>query len=250
VSKVCILTWETNPIAAELFYAIYDIYEVNVIYVAQRKYSFKEILRRKRGLRWFWFNIIFSRAQKIFDVGHTPYPDWKELVDTYPDSFLKVSSHNSSDMVSILQQSKFELGVLIGTELISPRIYQIPQLGMINLHQGSIPNYRGAPPAFWEHLNRETEMSITIHTVVRQFDAGRIIEEEKISIEDHQHFVVSKFCANLISAKLLASSIGKRLELVSGQSRSITTKLNTVPSYSILFCETVRLFQFAIKKQC
>lgn len=247
--KICILTFEGNPITAELFSLLHDDYGVYVIYSINTNFSVKQIWHRKRGLRWFWYNVLFKLAAGAYGVGHHPEPSWEELKRKFPGVFIKTDDHNSLQNQTILKSLGIDLGILIGTPLIKPDIFNIPRLGMVNLHQGNIPHYRGAPPAFWEHYNKECEMYVTVHTLVSEVDAGTILEETKFFIDKHKHFVVSKFYANTLSARMIKSAVVKAFDGRNREKREINELPNTVPSCRILFFETFKLFKnYFLKK--
>lgn len=248
MARICILTFEKNPIVAELFSKLTGDHEVYVIYTDNTNLSLKQIWQRTRGARWLWFNIIFKYAAELHGAGHCPTPSWDELCLKHPSSFIKVKVHNSPECRSVLKEHDLDLGILIGTAIIKPDVFGIPRLGMINLHQGNIPHYRGVPPAFWEHYNKEKEMYITVHTVVKKLDAGYILEEEKFSIFNHEHFVISKFYANPLSVKMLQSAVNKTFKGDKGETRAIRGKTNTVPSVGILIRESLELLKTSIKK--
>ena len=52
----------------------------------------------------------------------------------------------------------------------------IPRLGVLNLHSGLLPDYRGVMATFYAMLNGETEVGMTLHTIVDAgIDTGNII---------------------------------------------------------------------------
>jgi methionyl-tRNA formyltransferase len=55
-------------------------------------------------------------------------------------------------------------------------------LGMLNMHGGKIPEYRGASVMHWAIANGETELGITWHQIAEQVDAGPIWYETTIPI--------------------------------------------------------------------
>lgn len=54
--------------------------------------------------------------------------------------------------------------------------------GILNMHGGRIPEYRGASVLHWAIVNGETEMGITWHEIVEEVDAGPIWSETTIPI--------------------------------------------------------------------
>jgi len=246
--KIGILTFKKNPIAAELFTLLETEYSIKMIYTEKQKQSFPIFPKANRRLRWAWYCRLFDIATRVYGVGHFPQPAWSELKEKYPNAFIRVDDHNSVSCRKVIKESGLELGILIGTPIIRQEIFSIPRAGMINLHQGHIPGYRGIPPAFWEHFNKESEMRVTVNTVARNIDAGLILEERKFSIENHSHPVISKFYANTLSAEMLKNAVEKTFKGMPGEFRPIDKKPNTVPGYRILFRETVKLLQCCLAK--
>lgn len=53
----------------------------------------------------------------------------------------------------------------------------------VNVHYAPLPAYRGRATVNWAIINGEKETAITIHTMVPGLDAGRVLRQEKVSIE-------------------------------------------------------------------
>lgn len=246
-SKIVILTFEGNPIATDLYTQLSKIYEVLVVYTADHNMSIFYAFKRKRGVRWLFYNIIFKYASKKYAVGHIPEKSWEYIRGDKPSRFIKVDSHNSNECIGVLKQYKPDLGVLIGTVLIKPEVYNVPFKGMINLHQGKIPEYRGAPPAYWEHRCCEKRMFVTIHKVKKTFDSGEIFIEKSFSIENHEHFVVSKYIANHFSMSLIERAVQMALQNKNGKQVEIKYGTNTVPTIYLLMKEMLKLLEVGIK---
>ena len=74
------------------------------------------------------------------------------------------------------------LGIVFGTRILQPKLFTIPRLGMVNIHHGKLPDYRGMPPGFWELYNSELSAGVTLHQVAAQLDAGDILCQATIDI--------------------------------------------------------------------
>ena len=70
-------------------------------------------------------------------------------------------------------------------KLIPQRIINHPQIRIINIHQSLLPAYRGRHPLNWAIINGEKYTGITIHHINKKFDAGNIIFQEKVAIEEN-----------------------------------------------------------------
>ncbi|MGH9174012.1 MAG: methionyl-tRNA formyltransferase, partial [Vicinamibacterales bacterium] len=63
-------------------------------------------------------------------------------------------------------------------------VIDLPRLGAINLHPSLLPKYRGTMTPNWTLLNGETLTGMTVHRMVADFDAGPILAQVSIEIED------------------------------------------------------------------
>jgi methionyl-tRNA formyltransferase len=58
------------------------------------------------------------------------------------------------------------------------------RFGILNMHGGKIPEYRGANVLQWAIINGESELGITWHELVKEVDAGPIWAESTIPIPE------------------------------------------------------------------
>lgn len=68
------------------------------------------------------------------------------------------------------------------SQLINTEDLQRYPRGILNMHGGRIPEYRGASVLQWAMINGETEMGITWHEMVEEVDAGTIWAESTIPV--------------------------------------------------------------------
>jgi methionyl-tRNA formyltransferase len=68
--------------------------------------------------------------------------------------------------------------------LLSEAVLKIPPLGAYNLHGSLLPAYRGRAPVNWMLVNGEREAGVTLHQMVARADAGDIIAQRAVAIED------------------------------------------------------------------
>ncbi|MBI5816637.1 MAG: hypothetical protein HZB29_13625 [Nitrospinae bacterium] len=78
-----------------------------------------------------------------------------------------------------------KLGVICSYSRILWRdLIQAFPMGVVNLHGGKLPEYRGANVLQWAMINGEKETAVTLHYVDEGIDTGPVIAERKVSIED------------------------------------------------------------------
>lgn len=89
---------------------------------------------------------------------------------------------------SLLKSLKPDIAVVVAYGKILPKdILDIPEHGFINVHASLLPKYRGAAPIQWALLKGERETGITIFKLTELLDAGPVILQKKITIEDEDN---------------------------------------------------------------
>lgn len=71
-------------------------------------------------------------------------------------------------------------GKILPTELL-----KIPKKCAINVHASLLPRYRGAAPVNWAIINGEEETGISVIKLNEHMDAGDIILQQKVTIENN-----------------------------------------------------------------
>ncbi|WP_100657761.1 formyl transferase [Alteromonas flava] len=128
--------------------------------------------------------------------------------DRYLDSFETIKRNgvdladivniNSTDGLNIVSGIAPDLIVSIRFgQILQQPIIDIPELGVINLHSGILPNYRGVMATFWSMLHGEREIGTTLHFIdSNKIDAGSIIAIARSEIDydkSYLHNVLSLY---------------------------------------------------------
>ncbi len=112
----------------------------------------------------------------------------------------------------------FELNIVVAYGKILPEnIINMPKYGTINIHYSLLPKYRGASPLESALLNGDTETGISIQKMVKKMDAGPILSEKKIEInntisKDELREILINEGVNLL-VKILPDYIDGKIEL-------------------------------------
>lgn len=69
-------------------------------------------------------------------------------------------------------------------QILRRNVLELPGKGCINVHASLLPEYRGAAPIQWAVANGEHTTGVTTMFVVEQLDAGDIILQTEMKIED------------------------------------------------------------------
>jgi hypothetical protein len=93
-----------------------------------------------------------------------------------PDLAVEVPHINHPDVVALADRLQPDLITVFGTSLIRGELLKRGGLGIVNLHGGLSPEYRGADCTFWALHNGEPEkVGCTLHWIDPGIDTGRLI---------------------------------------------------------------------------
>lgn len=97
--------------------------------------------------------------------------------------------HNSKvlEQVRIL---KPDLGLIYGSPILKPELFEIPGFGTLGIHHGKVPEYRGNKTTFWAMYNGESVAGVTIQKVNKGLDTGHIVKTAEIKAERRSYRVV------------------------------------------------------------
>jgi Methionyl-tRNA formyltransferase len=104
--------------------------------------------------------------------------------------------------------SECNLGVCCGfMEIIKKDVYSLPEFGILNLHCGKLPEYRGRAPISRTIMNGDESLIISVHRIDDGVDSGDLLIEKKLRIEltDDVNTLYEK-CA-LISGEIFCEAI-------------------------------------------
>jgi methionyl-tRNA formyltransferase len=112
-----------------------------------------------------WFKTPAAAARAKGVPVHTPAkvgtPEWVERIAAMrPDLILSVYYRN----------------------MISTKVLALAPLGAFNMHGSLLPRYRGRAPINWAVLHGEPRIGMTLHRMVREPDAGNIVDQEGVDI--------------------------------------------------------------------
>jgi len=89
------------------------------------------------------------------------------------------------EFIAELESLKADLQIVVAFRMLPEMVWNMPPLGTFNLHASLLPQYRGAAPLNWAIINGETVTGATTFLLSHEIDTGRIIFQEKITIEEN-----------------------------------------------------------------
>jgi len=73
-----------------------------------------------------------------------------------------------------------DLGLIYGSPILKPELFEIPKLGTLGIHHGKVPEYRGNKTTFWMMYNGEQFAGVTIQKVNQGLDTGTIVKTGEV----------------------------------------------------------------------
>jgi hypothetical protein len=132
------------------------------------------------------------RARKLLRVGPTALPVGLALRGAYAAAgagppledlgvpIVRVPTLNAEQAREALRGA--DLAVSLDNRLISEQTFTVPRLGTINVHHGSVPDYRGGPPVFWELADGRDRVGFTVHRIDAGIDTGPVLAAGEVPI--------------------------------------------------------------------
>jgi len=116
-----------------------------------------------------------------------------KLVGAPPEAMTNI---NSEEGLAQLRATKPDLILSIRFgQILKAEAISTPEIGVINLHSGLLPAYRGVMASFWAMLNQAAEIGTTVHWITDpKIDAGH-----KISEQSHAPNLNASYMNNVLS---------------------------------------------------
>jgi methionyl-tRNA formyltransferase len=112
-----------------------------------------------------WFKTPAAAAREKGIPVHTP-----EKAGA-PESFERITAMRPDLILSVYYRN------MIGTKILG-----LAPLGAFNMHGSLLPKYRGRAPINWAVLHGEPRIGMTLHRMVKEPDAGNIVDQDGVDI--------------------------------------------------------------------
>jgi len=155
--------------------------------LAKQMYSFYGLVDFVRVGSKFVFYKLMSR-RKLTKPKSATIPrtySVKQTAQLYGIEVIEHTDLNSDDFLSLIKQYEADLFISVASPIIFKKdLINMPNLDCINIHNAPLPKYRGMLPNFWQLYHGEKEAGITIHRINDGIDAGDIVEQRFVPIEE------------------------------------------------------------------
>lgn len=91
-----------------------------------------------------------------------------------------VTNIHSSKVLERVRTQEPDLGLIYGSPILKPELFEIPKLGTLGIHHGKVPEYRGNKTTFWAMYNGDSVAGVTIQKVNKGLDTGSIVKTGQV----------------------------------------------------------------------
>jgi folate-dependent phosphoribosylglycinamide formyltransferase PurN len=97
---------------------------------------------------------------------------------------------HAEEVLEDVRSLKPDLGLIYGSPILKPELFEIPTFGTLGIHHGKVPEYRGKKTTFWAIYNGEETAGVTIQKINAGLDTGQIVKEGAVPIGRHSQRAV------------------------------------------------------------
>ncbi len=108
-----------------------------------------------------------------------------------------------------LKSYEAELFVIVAFRMLPEVVWNMPEMGSINLHGSNLPAYRGAAPINWAIINGEKVTGLTTFFLQHEIDTGDLLLQKNIIINDHDNAGSLHDKMSIDGAQLLLETLQK-----------------------------------------
>jgi len=117
---------------------------------------------------------------------------------------------NSEEFIKRIKEEEIDYVLSIAyPKILTPRFLEAPKQMCVNIHAGLLPKYRGFNPSFWVLFNKERTTGITIHKMVSALDAGPIIMQKAIDIQENETWYGLQSRVSTLAGDMLVDLVGQ-----------------------------------------
>ena len=115
------------------------------------------------------------------------YSPVKEVAIAHNIPVFQPENFREDETVQALRDLEPDVCAVVAYGRILPqRVLDIPTCGCINIHASILPQYRGSAPYQWAVLDGLKETGVTAQHMVREMDAGDVIDVAKTPIGENE----------------------------------------------------------------
>ena len=112
----------------------------------------------------------------------------KQAAELYNIPVLQPEKMKDSLFIKEMEKIEPDIIIVVAFRILPPEVYKLGKLGAFNLHASLLPKYRGAAPINWAIIKGEEKTGITTFFLEDKVDAGSVIFQEEIGINENENY--------------------------------------------------------------
>ena len=132
--------------------------------------------------------IVTDRAYAEYDVGVS---DFADLADRLEAEFVPTSKPEgglTAVVADLVARHQIRAAISVNWQFILPAgLLDLFPAGVLNLHIGRLPDYKGNATANWAILNGEPDVFIDVHRMEPALDAGVILARDVVGLDSETY---------------------------------------------------------------
>lgn len=179
-----------------------------------------EIARKREAISYYWGfwgfgqSVVFSAKYVIHLVGGSlgleRFQSPMKILKSVGVPIVVDVDINSDEFIRRIKEEEIDYVLSIAyPRILAPRILEAPKQMCINIHAGLLPKYRGFNPSFWVLYNKEKTTGITIHKMESALDAGPLIMQRAIDIQENETWYSLQSRISVLAGKMLVDLVGQ-----------------------------------------
>lgn len=161
----------------------------------------------------------------------------KQLAQEAGIPVFQPENFREEETIAQLRALKPDVCAVVAYGRILPQsVLDIPPLGCVNIHASLLPRYRGSAPYQWAVLDGLKETGVTAMYLVREMDAGDIIDVSKTPIGENETAGQLLDRLAVLGAALLSKTLAR---FVAGEKITPTPQDPSLVSYAPMLDKTL-----------
>jgi len=134
------------------------------------------------SLKFFEQDLFNEVLSPLIAKSNNAYKAFDDFSCFLSSELKEVNQINSPEIMDTLAELSPDLIISIRYgQILKEAVINLPTKGVLNLHSGILPKYKGVMATFWALKNNDSELGTTLHTIENgSIDTGRIIKTSKM----------------------------------------------------------------------
>ena len=168
----------------DVFLREYPRHELEVVGVTISRAFNETRLATARRVLAMYGPIDFTRLALRVARAKLRRPSIEALVESSGIPLVPAESVNDAAYIARVRSRQPDVIVSVAApEIFQEELLGAAPLGCLNIHSGQLPRYRGMMPTFWQMHAGEPAVTITVHEMAPQLDAGAVLATAEQPVE-------------------------------------------------------------------